>query len=102
MNKDKEIYEENKVVGKGNSTNPITSGIIARINSLNNKTSMNKMYGNINPEIVQRMSENSAAITVGVATAFVSFAAMMAPRIKNWFERRKLKKRKAEPSTSMA
>ncbi len=49
MNKNEEkIYEQGKNIKSSNSTNPINSGIIARINSLNNKTNLNKVYGNIN------------------------------------------------------
>lgn len=52
MNKDKERFENNQSVGNSfSSTNPITNGIIARINSLNNRTSMNKMYGNMSNPI---------------------------------------------------
>lgn len=71
MNKNKQSAEQKEVLyNKTTSSNPINNnGIIARINSLNTKTSVNKMYGGYNlnpvnnfsnvdyPELLQSLNE---------------------------------------------
>lgn len=49
LNNNKQLVENKEsFYNKTTSANPINNGIIARINSLNNRTSPNKIYGNYN------------------------------------------------------
>ncbi len=70
MENNNQITEEKEVLyHKTSSTSPMNSGIIARINSLNNRTTVNKMYASHNissknvfaaidyPELIQSFSE---------------------------------------------
>lgn len=58
MNENKQLSEEKQVLyNKTNSSNPINNnGIIARINSLNSKNTVNKMYGGYNHNSVSSFS----------------------------------------------
>lgn len=73
MNENRQLAEHREVLhDKTNKSNPINyNGIIARINSLNNKTTPNKMYGGLNhnprnafaaidyPDLIQAFGEAS-------------------------------------------
>lgn len=77
MNENKQLAEHREVLyDKTNKSNPINyNGIIARINSLNNKTTPNKSYSGFNqnprtvynavdyPDLIQALSEASKNIT---------------------------------------
>jgi len=52
--------------------------------------------GKFDPEMIKQMSGNNLALTVAVSAAFVSFVAMMTPRINDFFEKKKLEKKKME------